>query len=169
MRQLTWIVDINGNTGKTEFMASLCQYERGDFINIDSGMERDIAFIVKECLEAPVNPWTGWGVFLDLPRQNEDNKSIYKVLEKVRNGRMTSTKYEPKRLEWEADHVIVFSNWEPERAQLSEDRWNIIHIDKNRLTDCMPLEEVKAYRKKHNPPKRTRNFYEKYNEMPPEV
>lgn len=62
-------------------------------------------------------------VFFDIPR-SQTNVS-YRAIEQVKNGVITSTKYESQTLILTIPHVVIFANWPPKREMLSEDRWDI--------------------------------------------
>ena len=51
-------------------------------------------------------------------------------MEEIKDGLIYSGKYEGGFANIEHPHVIVVSNFAPELSKLSEDRWNILKIDK---------------------------------------
>ena len=62
----------------------------------------------------------------------------YKILEKIKDGSALSTKYDGEVLNFKIPNVlIVFANREPDRKELSKDRWTILKIsqDLTGLTD----------------------------------
>lgn len=52
----------------------------------------------------------------------------YPLLEHFKDGHVFSSKYESRNKEAKTPHVLVFSNQEPDRSKLSQDRWNIHQI-----------------------------------------
>lgn len=115
-RAITWVVDTKGGKGKTtlaEYMAAM----DGAFI-VQGGSIRDIAFAY---MNEPV-------VIFDLTRAKQECVP-YNVMECFKNGRLFSTKYESKSKVFCPAKVLVCSNWEPDRTQLSEDRWDVINFN----------------------------------------
>ena len=56
----------------------------------------------------------------------------YKILEKIKDGTALSTKYDGEVLEFKIPNLlIVFANREPDRKELSKDRWTILKISKD--------------------------------------
>lgn len=113
-REVIWVVDPIGNTGKSTFARNW--KDRESFI-ITGGRHQDIYYAYGR---QPV-------VFFDLARVARD-KVPYEVMENFKNGGFLSTKYESRWIKFEIPHVVVFANFQPERTSLSEDRWNIIEI-----------------------------------------
>lgn len=113
-RKIRWICDPNGNTGKSYFAT---HYSDQRTYCITGGRYADIFYGYNY---EPV-------VFFDLARCRQES-CPYEVMESFKNGYFLSTKYEVKRVKFNVPHVIVFSNFEPDRTQLSEDRWDIHHL-----------------------------------------
>lgn len=67
-------------------------------------------------------------IIIDVPRTNE-NYVCYGTMEKIKDGLMYSGKYEGGVIELLPVHLIVFANFEPNTATMSEDRWNIQKIE----------------------------------------
>tara|TARA_B100001769_G_C21896689_1_gene484325 strand:- start:405 stop:734 length:330 start_codon:yes stop_codon:yes gene_type:complete len=70
-------------------------------------------------------------VAFDLTRTTEDGsvQVVYEVLEQLSNGFVCSGKYDSQQL-WVQDlHLIVFANFAPDRTKMSEDRWDVHHIN----------------------------------------
>jgi hypothetical protein len=63
-----------------------------------------------------------------------DRDSIYTLLESIKNGRLTCTKYSGTTLRFERPHIVVFANWTPQIELISRDRWNIKEIKNKKLT-----------------------------------
>lgn len=115
-RQITWIVDQIGGSGKSTFAREWRSNGQPGFI-VTGGRHQDIYYAYQR---QPV-------VFVDLARVAED-KVPYEVMENFKNGGFLSTKYESRWMKFKIPHVIVFSNFEPDQTKLSQDRWNIINI-----------------------------------------
>lgn len=111
-RTVIWYYDSTGNTGKSWFAIN-CP---GAYV-ITGGKHADIYYAYNfESI-----------VIFDWPRDHED-RFPYGVAESFKNGYFLSTKYEVKRLRFRVPHVVVFSNFYPDRIKLSQDRWEINEI-----------------------------------------
>jgi len=66
-------------------------------------------------------------VFFDYGRSG--NEPAYPVMEKLKDGMFTSTKYESRTVRFNPVHVVVFANKEPDYTQLSADRWMVLKLD----------------------------------------
>lgn len=113
-RKIYWILDKDGNAGKT-WMGSYLE-SRGAKC-FENGKTADIAYAYNG--ETPV-------VF-DLVRSIEGHMN-YHALEMIKNGRMFSPKYESVSKTFPRPEVIVFANWEPDYDKLSADRWSVHEI-----------------------------------------
>lgn len=110
-RKVRWYYDAAGASGKSFFAAN---YDAAKSYVVTGGRHADI--YVSYYYE-PV-------VFFDLARSAID-KVPYEVMENFKNGYFLSTKYQVKRMRFNIPHVIVFANFEPDRTQLSADRWDV--------------------------------------------
>jgi len=111
-RKVLWYVDEVGGTGKSMFALS-----HPSCYVVTGGKHADI--IYAYAFESVV--------FFDWPRDAED-RFPYSMVESFKNGYALSTKYEVRRLRFEVPHVVVFSNFQPDRTKLSADRWDIHNI-----------------------------------------
>lgn len=119
-RSIHWFHEPNGNTGKS-FLAKYL-YLKYNCIIADG--KKDNVF-------NQVNMWLQKHpeddpkiILLDIPRYNKDYIN-YGTLEKLKDGLIYSGKYEGGVCIFDAPHVIVFSNSEPEYKKLSLDRWKV--------------------------------------------
>lgn len=119
-RTVRWIFSYNGGTGKS-FMASFLASTMGALV-ITGGRLVDMAYIYNY---EPI-------VIFDLsrtqaPSEGRENSldHIYSFMESLKNGRLTSTKYDSRTKVFASPHVVVFANFPPDRTKMSEDRWNI--------------------------------------------
>lgn len=114
-RQVNWIYDEIGNTGKS-YIAKYLQTTRKVYY-ITGGRQNDILY-----------GYQGEGiVIIDLARTYADNlEHIYTIIENIKNGQYLSTKYETQQRVFEVPHIIVLANFKPDIKKLSLDRWNII-------------------------------------------
>lgn len=108
-RQVIWYIDSVGNSGKSYF-ATHWQETRSYYVT--GGKAADIYYGYEY---QPV-------VFFDLARMKQEIVQ-YDVMESFKNGQFYSTKYECKTVKFTVPHVVVFSNFQPNLAMLSEDRW----------------------------------------------
>ena len=69
-------------------------------------------------------------VVFDLTRSNEDGavKVVYEVIEQLLNRVIHSGKYDSQTIFIQKVHILVFANFEPDRAAMSHDRWDVHHI-----------------------------------------
>lgn len=112
-RQILWVVDGDGNCGKSMLADWLECY--GAF-RCNAGKIQDITYLYqKEQL-----------VVFDFERADQA-KVQYGLLETFKNGKIISTKYQPIK-KYQPCRVVVFANWEPNKNALSSDRWDIYTI-----------------------------------------
>lgn len=119
-RTIHCVVDIKGNSGKS----FLCKYIDLKYdVIIASGKKEDIFNQVKLYMEENKEPRI---VLLDIPRSQD--RISWGAIEALKNGHIYSGKYEGRKLIFDYVHVIIFTNHEPPRYEMSADRWNIIYI-----------------------------------------
>lgn len=113
-RQVRWYHDATGGLGKSYFCRTFGH--RISYI-ITGGKHADIFYAYNH------EPF----VFFDWPRSAEDTFP-YGVVEAFKNGYFLSTKYESVPVKFQPPIVIIFANFEPDLAKLSQDRWEIINL-----------------------------------------
>lgn len=111
-RQILWVVDPEGGTGKTWLANYLVNNYSAFYWR--SSKKQDIAYSYNF---EPI-------VCFDFVRTNEDTVS-YEMIEQFKDGMIISTKYESLIKKRKDIKVIVFSNFEPKVDALSHDRWVI--------------------------------------------
>lgn len=109
-RTIHWVTDITGGRGKSKLVNHLLS--KHDAFFIDDGSGKDIAYAYE-------NEKT---VLIDLCKDNEE-WTPYRIMEKFKNGRMFSAKYQSVPKMFDVPHVIVFANFSPDKSRLIEDRW----------------------------------------------
>jgi len=119
-RSIHWYWENKGGVGKSSFCKYM--YVKHKAITIQGGKEADIMNIIfnldmDECKM----------LIIDVPR-NKGNNISYSSVECILNGMITNTKYETGVKVFNAPHVVVFCNFEPDEDRLSEDRWKIKEI-----------------------------------------
>lgn len=130
-RIIHWYYETEGNTGKSWLTKKLIVEQNAVMFN--TGKQQDILYGYNK---QPV-------IVFDLPRQTEQNESIYTTMELLKNGTYFSTKYESKSVICKIPTIIVFSNFKPVVKHLSKDRWNIHEIQSDKTTIPVPYEELK--------------------------
>lgn len=114
-REIIFIVDTTGNQGKSWFARYFKQLHDTAQIVIP-GKKADMAFVIDEDMKT---------FFFDCPRSKQGDFIQYDFLEELKNGLISSPKYESK-LKWlKKPHVVVMMNEYPDRSKLSEDRYSI--------------------------------------------
>ena len=135
-RKVIWVVGVKGNEGKSFFQRNICEefsYKRVCRVELNDA--RDTFHIVgKEYSENTTD------IFLfNVPRAQYLYSEQYKILESIKDGWATSPKYNGRNLRFKMPNVLmVFANREPDRKELSQDRWVILKISK----DLMELSDI---------------------------
>jgi len=115
-RQILWVFDAFGNSGKT-YLARYLRQERGAFY-CNGGKGIDICY-AYDC--EPI-------VIFDYVRDAKDFVN-YGVIEQIKNGILTSSKYESRTKIFATPHVMVFANFAPELSKFSCDRLAVIELN----------------------------------------
>lgn len=119
-RKIHWFWDPNGNVGKTWMANYLGAVKKA--IILDGGRRTDMAYIVAQQPEAPI-------VVFDCARTVEGfMDGAYGLAEAIKNGRVTSSKYESKTVFFGPKHVFFFANFEPDLSKWSQDRYDITRV-----------------------------------------
>lgn len=122
-RSVRWYYDPAGGSGKTEF----CRfYLSGNATTLyfTGGTSRDISYQV---MRARLPPRV---ILINFTRQQE-GKVSYSAIETIKDGLVSSTKYEGGTRLFPHPHIVIFSNWLPDLGQLTQDRWHIYAIAGN--------------------------------------
>jgi len=114
-RKIMWYTDIEGNQGKTWFSKYLIT--NSSAVVYGNGKSADIKYA-----------YNGERVVIfDLCRSCEERVN-YEILESIKNGVFFSAKYTSCSKIYPIPHVIVFSNFGPDRTKLSSDRWDVNNL-----------------------------------------
>lgn len=124
-RQILWIYDPNGNTGKT-YLATHCVDQMGAFY-CNGGKGTDITYGYQGNKIA----------IFDYTRDTQDYVN-YSVIEQIKNGIFFSPKYESGMKRFPIPHVMVCANFTPDRSKLSADRWVVIEVRPDKTAYVMP-------------------------------
>lgn len=117
-RQIVFLVDEIGNSGKTWFAHWYTQKNQLSQVLLP-GKKADMAYALDSTIRV---------LFVDAPRSKQGDFIQYDFLEDVKNGYVFSTKYESRVKRLSAVHVVVNMNEEPDMGKLSRDRYKIIHV-----------------------------------------
>jgi hypothetical protein len=133
-RNIYWIVDEIGGQGKSDFCSYMDTIKKPDscLTIASTGSLRDIADVIRNSMDQGMRPEI---ILIDLPRTFAERDSIYTIIESVKNGRLTCTKYKGATLKFFTPHVLVFSNWYPVTKNLSMDRWKIMNLVASKAND----------------------------------
>jgi len=108
-REVLWVVDSIGGKGKSFLAKWLCVMR--DAFYVESGKKADISYAYAFQKT----------VVFDLSRATEKFVN-YSTIESFKNGIIFSPKYASTTKFFTPAKIVVFSNWAPDRSQLSEDR-----------------------------------------------
>lgn len=125
-RKIYWLVDRDGNLGKTALCKYICHHYKALYV---SGKATDIKYGIVKYLEDEDNLDI---VLLDFPRSLEQYVS-FDAIESVKNGIFFSSKYESGMCMFNSPHVFCFSNFKPETSALSQDRWIKCYVEDGEL------------------------------------
>ena len=129
-REVVWVIGKRGNEGKTWFQSYVESY---------FGYHRVARFDLKNRAQDIFHALSGrplisTDIFLfNVPRSTDSvNDCSYSVMEAIKDGCATSTKYNSTPLRFKTPNtVMVFSNTPPDLKQLSSDRWVTFEISKH--------------------------------------
>lgn len=116
-RKIYWFWEPKGNWGKSFLATHLIDFH--DAIEV-SGASKDIFCGIAATL-ADKDIKT---VIFDVPRSSLEYIS-YQAIEKLKDGKFFSPKYESGMVRYNKPHIICFANEPPEEHKLSADRWII--------------------------------------------
>lgn len=115
-RTIVFLVDHDGNQGKTWFCSYYQNLHPQDTQIILPGKKQDMAYALREDIRV---------LFVDAPRSKQGDYLQYDFLEEVKNGRVFSTKYDSRMKTFKPPHVVVAMNEYPKMDMLSSDRYDV--------------------------------------------
>lgn len=122
-RLIYWFWEAKGNVGKT----ILGTYFVDNCLCIEvSGKKADMKHGI-----AAYKDKNGHGpdiVIIDLPRDDLDYVN-YGAIEKIKDGKFFSGKYESGMVRYNRPHIICFANSPPHTERMSLDRWRVRNLD----------------------------------------
>jgi len=119
-RKVTFLVDTDGNSGKTWFSHWFVGKNVRPAQVLLPGKKADMAHTL-DC--------TSEVIFIDAPRSKQGDYLQYDFLEEVKNGYVFCSKYESRLKHMPPCHVVVSMNEEPDLTKLSIDRYDIRRLD----------------------------------------
>jgi len=120
-REVIFIVDTEGNTGKTWFAKHYTK-THSDAQFMEPSKKADMAYALQDSLRV---------LFINVTRTSESNNLdyLYSFVESVKDGMVFSPKYESRMKYYDKVHVVIMMNMEPNMSLLSADRYNIINLN----------------------------------------
>lgn len=129
-REIIWIEDSTGCTGKSKFCKLLCS-SNSDIIKLPFGTSSQLRSSVICAGRRKL-------YIIDIPRttsDEDDMRALISTIEDVKNGYVVSSMYgKYQDLFMEPPHIVIFSNDSPPYKMLTSDRWTSYTIDKDSLT-----------------------------------
>ena len=131
-REVIWIIGKDGNEGKSWFQ---------DYVESCFGFNRVVRLDLRikhkdSCNILKKRPLSSIDTFLfnDGRSIPPDEHTYYRILENIKDGFATSSKYDNDIIKFKKPNtVIVFSNIMPDWGKLSMDRWKSYRIESNQL------------------------------------
>lgn len=122
-RSILWYWEPKGNVGKSALVKYLCAKHDAMLL---SGSGKDVLNgLCTHVKEGGAHPRI---VVYDIPRCQDMQFLSYASLEAIKNGHFYSGKYEGGWVLMNPPHLVVFSNEEPHREKMSDDRWVVTEI-----------------------------------------
>lgn len=117
-RKIIFIVDRDGNAGKTWFAHYYRQTNEKVQVLLP-GKKSDMTYALDTRIRV---------LFVDAPRSKQGEYLQYDFLEEVKNGYIFSGKYESRIKQLERVHIVVMMNEMPDLEKLSADRYDIVEV-----------------------------------------
>lgn len=128
-RTINVIYDPEGNNGKTFLCKYLVNKYKAIFVN---GKMNDIFFAVSEqCSKSRPPKIIIWNI-----TRTYDTESInYGAIESIKDGIFFSGKFKSGMVNMDSPHVLIFTNNHLNYAALTNDRWNVLSIENQKLVN----------------------------------
>ena len=133
-RQVIWITGRHGNEGKTWFQWYVETYFGFHRVaRIDLRIKHaNVCNVLKKRSLGSIDIF----LFNDVRSVDEEERSLYRILEDIKDGQATASKYDNDNIRFKTPNIlIVFSNHYPKLQKLSRDRWQIFNANKDGLND----------------------------------
>ncbi len=116
-RSITFVVDEEGNTGKSWFCKYMMTKSPAEVQYMRVGKEADLAYLIDESKS----------IFLFDVQRSKMEFFQYSIVESLKDRLILSTKYQSAlKVLRKVPHVVVFCNEHPDYNKLSQDRYNIM-------------------------------------------
>lgn len=126
-RHIYWFLDSQGNSGKSMLCKYMEYYNENKLLLLtDVPNMRDVANVMYNAL---IEGNTLEYVIIDIPRSYQPNSEFYQFCEKVKDGRITATKYGGGILRFNNKCLMVFSNNKPSQINWTKDRCRLHDIN----------------------------------------
>lgn len=123
-RHIHWLYESVGGVGKSCMARHIVGFAHAGRAIIVSGRAGDIRY---RFLQHSTEHGAPTVVIVDIPRVARGHVSVA-AIESLKNGIISSGKYEGGQLVFDPPHVVVFSNDPPPWTAMSMDRWKCKHI-----------------------------------------
>ena len=131
-RTVHWIYDEEGNSGKSWFQNYVEAYFGYNRVfRCDLRIKhKDMCHILRKRSITTVDIF----LFNDSRSIKGDEPNMYRILEDIKDGAATTSKYDNQVMKFKTPNiVVVFSNSWPNRRHLSKDRWKMYEPTENGL------------------------------------
>ena len=130
-REIIWVKGVKGNEGKTWFQNYIQSlFGCGRVAQLD--LKAKTASALHALRKFPLATIDIF--FFNVTRAINYETCCYNVLELVKDGMATASKFNSEVIRFRTPNiVVVFSNHDPDVKQLSKDRWKIYYITKDGL------------------------------------
>ena len=135
-REVIWITDTKGDTGKTWFQKYVESYFGFHRVfRADLRIKHtSLCYILQKRTFASIDIF----LFNDARSISGEDLNMYRILEDIKDGQATASKYNNEIIRMKTPNILmVFSNKLPNLKKLSRDRWTIYHPNKDGLTARM--------------------------------
>lgn len=122
-RTVNWVVDTHGNSGKSWLCKRMFVTKQAHVLTYCG--HRDMIHNISNNRDKPA-------YFFDLSRTKPHEFKIddlIQVIEQLKNGLLTNSKYNCESWAQATAHVWIFANFKPDTAGLSADRWRFHRIN----------------------------------------
>jgi hypothetical protein len=140
-RKIHCIVDLGGGTGKTQLALYMEEIDPQHVLSITTEMRTgDVAEFLNTCKNSV--GWSGGTIIVNLQRAQKYRRDLFKLLEYLKDGKMTSGKYHGSSARVNVPALFVFSNfWPCWKGSISADRISVHQIQRT-IDDGKTLERL---------------------------
>nr|WAE42399.1 MAG: replication associated protein [Cressdnaviricota sp.] len=127
-RTVNWYFSRDGAKGKTSVQKYLIDNFNALIVSGTSAKDAICQIADRVCPEKG-EPKPLDIVMINITKE-EAGREDYSILEAIKDGLMVNSKYRSRQVRFADVHLLVFSNGEPCRANMSADRWaNVVEIE----------------------------------------